>query len=135
MYFIKRARRFLAHLDGPILASNIAGNRAIYASLQQCAITVNTALVNVYVYLASHGYVEAIRKCVGCIIEVVSITRTVNPDELNYMNPFALVGTPQERYIMAFHLFSSDVLVNCIASLGSGTRGSRTLGRSGCTKS
>jgi hypothetical protein len=90
--FISRARRFLAHLEGPILAFSAIEDRPVFTVLQECAIIVNTALLLVYLVLARHGYDEGKRKGVAAILEIVSITKTMRPEELDCLDPFGVVG-------------------------------------------
>jgi hypothetical protein len=90
--FIRRARRFLSHLEGPVLTFSAAGNRPVFSVLQECAILVNTALLNVYIALAQHGHDEGSRKGVTALVEIVSITKTLRPEELDCLDPLVVAS-------------------------------------------
>jgi hypothetical protein len=90
--FIRRARRFLSHLEGPILTFSAVGNPPVLSILQECAILVNTALLNVYIALARHGYDEGSRKGVAALVEIVSITKTLRPEELDCLDPLVVAS-------------------------------------------
>jgi hypothetical protein len=89
---IKRARRTLAHLEGPIiLLSGSEYAHAAFVVLQECVIVAQSVLAMCYLALARHGHPEGKQRCMSAIIEVVCVTKALKPEDMDALDPFAMV--------------------------------------------
>jgi tmRNA-binding protein len=92
LWYIKRARRLLVHLEelALIFSDNERGHAALVA-LKESVIIAQFVLAISYVSLARHGHSEGKRKAILTIAELVSITRTLKQDDMDAINAFPLV--------------------------------------------
>jgi hypothetical protein len=91
--FIKRARRLLAHLEGPILL--LSGSEHAHAALvvlQGCVIATHSVLAMSYLALARYGHQEGKQRCIYAIADVVKVTKTLKQEDMDALDPFTIVG-------------------------------------------
>jgi hypothetical protein len=90
--YIKRARRLLAHLEGPIIL--LSGQEHAHAALfvlQECVIIAQSVLVMSYLALARHGHPEGKQRCISAMAEVASVMKTMTQEDISKLNPFVMV--------------------------------------------
>jgi hypothetical protein len=102
--YIKRARRLLAHLEGPILLlGGSEHGHAAFIVLQECVIITQCVLAISYLSLARQGHLEGKRRAMSAISELVSVTKTLEQEDMDAIDPFPMVrgsSTLQRRELL-----------------------------------
>jgi hypothetical protein len=90
--YIKRARRLLAHVEGPILLlSGSEHGHAALMVLQGCVIIAQCVLAINYLSLARQGHLEGKRRAMSAISELVIVTKTLKQEDMDAIDPFPMV--------------------------------------------